>query len=928
MRTTEKGLSISRRRFMALAASATAFTACGGSTEKDYDKTTGNTYGNPLGGKWVKSYCGSCIWVNCGTEVKVVDGVAVEVRGNKEHPSNKGTLCPRGAAQLMNLYNPYRVKTPLKRTNPLKGIDVDPGWMEISWEEAMSEVIEKCRQAQADNPAQFMIMFGFAANLHESPFTKLSYYMLNTPNYVMSCGPLCEVHHAPAMFNATFVDRIDLGRCNYLVAFGRNIGTSGMFASGPGRAMADAVDRGMKFISVDPHAGADVSKKGEWVPILPGTDTAMGMAMLHVLLHETGSGGGILYDAEGLKCRSNAPYLVNPDGDYMRREDLSAPVDATDLSKGYIKKPLIYDISDTTVKFFDDPTLNDPSLVYTGIVDGIAVSTAFNKLSESVAGTTPEWAQTITSVPAETIRRISKELSREACIGQTITIDGEVFPYRPACVTVGRGSANNIQGMRFYVLADIINLVLGAIGVPGSLLTAAGPKYNFEDGMMRENPIAYYTAAKEAAFSNHDYTGKQFYPLARFPVLGHAMQALLNRQKYHIGYDIKALYIYGSNPFMNDADADITAEALKTIPFIFTVAYHMDETAMFCDIVLPEHAHLERNQIRPIEETMAVGLDTIHLKGLNYKEPAVKPLYNTRQNCDIFLQLAEGMGHKDKVYYWYNLFNGLATPAGPTSAYYLDTAQTYTYREIMDIRLKAYTGGEKGIEWFAENGFFMKNMALKECYEYYLFRDKSNPSSKFRKGRLPVYNWRDFRAGQSLKNALTNSGIIEIPGWEGKMSDIYAEYLPVPAWRENHLTDTSSSFDMIAANWKISLRMLGLGGQDDNVWLNELIEKCEFDDHHIQINTATGIAKGLKNGDKIIVESQHGGKVEGYVKLTDMVHPNVVGFPGQGGRTCKSMNPISHKGVNYNKLLTYKEPKFMGDNGSISVSARVKIRKA
>ena len=99
--------------------------------------------------KWVKTFCGTCIFTNCGMEVKVVDGVAVEIRGNMDHPANQGTMCPRGASQLMNLYDPYRCKVPLKRTNPEKGIDVDPQWQEISMEEAKETIFQKMEECFA-----------------------------------------------------------------------------------------------------------------------------------------------------------------------------------------------------------------------------------------------------------------------------------------------------------------------------------------------------------------------------------------------------------------------------------------------------------------------------------------------------------------------------------------------------------------------------------------------------------------------------------------------------------------------------------------------------------------------------------------------------------------------------------------------------------
>lgn len=845
---------------------------------------------------WQKSFCGSCIWTNCGTEVKVADGVAVEVRGNKEHPSNNGTLCPRGAAQLMNLYNPYRVKAPLKRTNPKKGLNVDPGWVEISWEEAMDTVTEKIRAAQAKDPRKLMFMYGFAGNLHEGPFCKLFTGIFGTPNYAMSCGPLCEVHHAPAAFNSTFVDRVDAGRCNYVIAFGRNLGASAMFASGPGRAIAEGVERGMKMVVVDPNSKVEASKgKAEWVPIRPGTDHAMAMAMLNVILHELNT-----YDVDAMKNRSNAPYLIDKEGDYVREPKS--------------KKPLIWDEADSKAKVFDDPTLKNPALLGEYTVNGVKAVPAFVAVRESVVDTTPEWAEKISSVPAKEIRRITKELVEAACIGSTIMIDGVEFPYRPVCVTAGRGTANNMQGMRFYWLTDMINLVLGAIGVPGSLIAAAGPRYLFEDGMMREYPLAKYTTDKEETFAipQNDYTGKQFYPLSRFPVLGAVMGAINDPKKYYLDYEIDVLFPYGANPFINDADSDITEKAFQKVPFVFTVGYHLDETAMMCDIILPECSHLERYQVRPVEETMVVSKDSITLKGLNYKEPVVDLIYDTRQFDDVIVELAHRLGYGPKLNAIYNGFYKLE------GEFSLNPGKKYTYPEMLEIRLKGYSGSaSKGVEYFREHGFLMKNIPLKECYEYYFFKGK---------GRLPFYNWRDFAAGKSLQKSLDKFGVT-VPGWDN-MEVVMREYAPVPKWFDNHLTDPSTEFDMTCANWKISPRSLGIGGQDDNVWLREIVDTWELDDLKIQINPATAAAKGLKNGDKVVVESQFGGNVEGILKVTHLMHPEVLGFPGQGGRVSKFMNPIARKGPNYNRLLTYVEGYIFPENGSISVSSRVKIRKA
>ncbi|MBI2319435.1 MAG: hypothetical protein HYU75_21160 [Betaproteobacteria bacterium] len=80
-----------------------------------------------LQSRQVTTACGMC-YIGCGIQVEVRDGVVVGIEGNPANPQNRGAMCAKGKAGFMNLYNPNRVKTPLKRTNPKKGIGVEPGW--------------------------------------------------------------------------------------------------------------------------------------------------------------------------------------------------------------------------------------------------------------------------------------------------------------------------------------------------------------------------------------------------------------------------------------------------------------------------------------------------------------------------------------------------------------------------------------------------------------------------------------------------------------------------------------------------------------------------------------------------------------------------------------------------------------------------------
>ena len=100
---------------------------------------------------WVPNTCLMCYGF-CNIRVRRINGVAVKIEGDPTGPRNQGRVCAKGNSGLMNLYSPDRLKTPLKRTNPEKGIGVDPKWVEISWEEAMGTICDKLKKLRDKDP--------------------------------------------------------------------------------------------------------------------------------------------------------------------------------------------------------------------------------------------------------------------------------------------------------------------------------------------------------------------------------------------------------------------------------------------------------------------------------------------------------------------------------------------------------------------------------------------------------------------------------------------------------------------------------------------------------------------------------------------------------------------------------------------------------
>ena len=170
--------------------------------------------------EWRASFCSGCHQPTCAMKVKVVDGVVAAVEGDPTSATNKGMLCTRGLALPMNLYNPYRVKAPLRRTNPNRSLDEDPGWVEISWDEALDITGKRLKEARETDPRSIIYYMGFG--FEESRVARFA-NVFGSPNSLGTMGPLCPEHFTALHLNGVMLDRLDLERCNYVVVAGRTL---------------------------------------------------------------------------------------------------------------------------------------------------------------------------------------------------------------------------------------------------------------------------------------------------------------------------------------------------------------------------------------------------------------------------------------------------------------------------------------------------------------------------------------------------------------------------------------------------------------------------------------------------------------------------------------------------------------------------------
>ncbi len=812
--------------------------------------------------RWVPTTCLMC-YSCCGVMVQVIDGVVVDIRGNPDHPHSQGKICAKGKAGIMGLYDPYRLTKPLKRTNPEKGLGVDPGWEMISWEEALDLMEEKLRKVKAEDARKFFQLgLDFQTDLYRAAFSSAfgSGNVLPGPSSYY-CGP--AVHMTMYLTTGAFYVEPDLHHCQYLLMVGNQEGfmvnKNALTAT---IRMAELRAKGARIVSVDPVCNVGASKADEWIPIRPGTDAAFALALINELVNELG-----IYDAQFIKSYTNGPYLVGPDGLFVR--------DSLD-------KPFLWDTVEVCPKPYDAAEIKDPALLGTYQVNGVECRPAFQLLKEHVKKYTPEAASEITTIPAETIRRIAREFGEAARIGSTIVLDGVEFPYRPATSCWTRGAAAHKHGGLAIMSLQTLNAIVGSIDVPGGTLgnktvTPFGRPGVAADGMI-------YPSANELIhlppFPGRDVKAPETPTLIElFPVssaLGvHTLEeGMLNQEKFGLPYIPEVAIRLCSNMMMSGSNPVRTAEVLKKIPFMVSISIYLDETAQFADLVLPDAHYLE-----------ALGA-FVNIKGLglasgpspyywSFRQPVLRPKGEARPWIEVYLELADRLDMREDFYVVLNTWLGLKPPNR------LDTKKRHTWEEIVDIWAKGWFGPEHDLKWFQEKGVLVQEKKIEDAYP-----------RPFLKGRLPIYLEHWQRKGQELAEVTEKMGL----EWDTSDYKPLLDWKPCPAYEEK-----GDGYDLFAVNYKLTFH--NFSNTPENAWLNEIGE------HHLYcyklvINADTAARKGIRDGDLVWVESR-AGKVKGKVKASQCIHPEVVAIAGTFGHWSDAMPIAKGKGVHFNSLLHY-----------------------
>ncbi len=484
----------------------------------------------------IKSICGICD-AGCSVEVEVEDGLLRRIMPRNGHPY--GGCCIRGVHAPEIIYSPDRIRHPLKRVGPKGSLAFE----RISWDEALDTIVARLRDlADAYGPESLCVYTGrgnferslcdiFApAGTAESSANSLL-FPLGSPN-TTGVGAICYAAHAMIAPQATFgafgKDMFnDFDNSELIVVWGANpAGVSPTTL----RPILRASRRGARVIVVD-HRRSQTAKatRGEWIGIRPGTDGALALSMIHVLIEED------LYDRD----------------------------------------------------FVENWTVG------------------FDELREYVRQYPPEVAETITRVPAETIRELARA----------------IVAAKGAALVSYSGLEYTNSGVQNIRATKILWALAGQLDAPGGLMFTM-PGADFE-------PHRLLLAPPKGV----DPIGKDKYPLYHlFRNEAHSMElprAILESDPY----PIRAMIVGGSSILTGYPEPDLWRRCFEALDFLVVIDRFLTADSMYADVVLPATTMYE------IKSYM------VHGPLVQPRPKVIEPQGEARNDLLIYAELARRLGY-------------------------------------------------------------------------------------------------------------------------------------------------------------------------------------------------------------------------------------------------------------------------------------------
>ncbi|MEW6671864.1 MAG: molybdopterin-dependent oxidoreductase [Thermodesulfobacteriota bacterium] len=566
----------------------------------------------------------------CGVICHIEDGKLLKIRRDPDHP-NTASLCPKGLASPELVYHPERLRYPLKRTRPKT--DPDPGWERITWEEALDTIAQKLLRIRETHGAEAVVFGkgssgGAPANDFKAWISRLG-LAFGSPNYDHGTIHICSWHksHGSRHTYGVSMPKPDLENTRCILLWGHNPAASWKKHL---EDVAAARKRGAAIIIIDPRRNETWRKGDLWLPVRPGTDAALALGMLNVVISEK------LYEREFVRQWTNAPLLVRADnGRFLRQNDIG-PASAANPYLAWDETAdalLAYDPATRTYLKKGIPALSGEYRLKLANGKTAACRPAFAHLTELVNRFTPEKASEITWVGADKIREAARLF----------------FTTKPSCYYAYNGVEQHTGAMQNNRAICILFALSGNFDRPGGNVIFPKPKTNPIDGKKEFKPGKLPL-------------GKDNRPLGPTNVQARDLYRAILEEK---PYPVKALVSFSGNTLTANGDSLRGRAAFEKLEFFALSELFETPAAKMADILLPAATAWESFLLKPTFE--GAGSTCCHLQLM---PQVIKPLYESKPDTTIIFELAQKLGLSDK--FWNGdieaAFNYQLKPSGLTVA--------------------------------------------------------------------------------------------------------------------------------------------------------------------------------------------------------------------------------------------------------------------
>jgi anaerobic selenocysteine-containing dehydrogenase/ferredoxin-NADP reductase len=538
----------------------------------------------------------------CGTINVIENDRLVAVRPNPAHPTGKA-ICPKGRAAPEIAHSARRLTTPLRRTRP-KG-SADPGFVPISWEEALTEIAEKlgCYRAETGpESVAFAITSGSSSSTSDSlDWLQRFVRSFGSPNMVFSTE-ICNWHkdHAHAFTFGCGLPTADYRNSDLILLWGHNPANVWLAQA---EAIGAARMRGAKLVVIDPRRSGSAREADLWLRVRPGTDAALALGVARWLIINRA------YDAEFVRHWTNAAFLVREDdGHFLRPADLGLAGQDYLVWCGREGRPVAAGdgLAAAVLEGHFEVAGGDRTII---------CRTAFDHYVAATAAYDPNSVERITGIPAAQVESLARAVADAGSV----------------CYHGWTGIGQHTNASQTERAIATLYALTGHFDAPGgNVRMPALPVPALHSISM----IASETRARALGLAERPLgppsdgwiTSTDFYDAA---LTGNP-------------YRIRALFAFGSNILVSHPAPARGREALKALEFQVHCDLFLNPTAEMADIVLPVSSPWEHEALRLGFEISPEAQELVQLR------PQMIPRQGeARSDMWIVFQLAKRLGMGD-----------------------------------------------------------------------------------------------------------------------------------------------------------------------------------------------------------------------------------------------------------------------------------------